>query len=316
MTAVVVFAVVLAGTLLVGRPLIDALRRFEFRQHAYEDAPKSHAAKSGTPTMGGVLFVLAMLAALAVTNGPTAIALVVLGIGCGVVGLVDDVMAIRLGRNRGLRARHKFLATALVAVTFLGFVVRDPTFAFGDTVLAFGPQQLHVPHLVWYGLCLLAILATTHAVNLTDGLDGLAAGTALPPLAVFGWLAWRAGDSGVVIVDCAVVAATIGFLVYNRHPARIFMGDTGALALGGVLAGNAVLTGTVLALPVIGGVFAAEALSVIIQVVYFKRTRKRIFRMSPLHHHFELGGMAETSVTKRFWVASAILSLVGAAIAR
>jgi phospho-N-acetylmuramoyl-pentapeptide-transferase len=155
-----------------------------------------------------------------------------------------------------------------------------------------------------------------HAVNLTDGLDGLAGGTILPPLAVFAYLGVRMHVAGVTMIDVALAASIIGFLAFNRHPARVFMGDTGALALGGVLAGSAVLTGNVLLLPLVGGVFAAEALSVIVQVAYFKATRKRIFRMSPLHHHFELGGWPETKVTARFWTVSALLSLAGAALAR
>jgi phospho-N-acetylmuramoyl-pentapeptide-transferase len=162
----------------------------------------------------------------------------------------------------------------------------------------------------------LVILATTHAVNLTDGLDGLAAGTIAPPLALFAWIAWRLGETNVACVDIAVLAAVLGFLAFNHHPAQMFMGDTGALLLGGVLAGSAIMTGSHLLLPLIGGVFVAETLSVMIQVVSFKATGKRVFRMSPLHHHFELGGWPETKVTRSFWAASALLSLLGAAIVR
>ena len=138
----------------------------------------------------------------------------------------------------------------------------------------------------------------------------------LPPLLVMAWLGWRSQVEGVAFADVGLAGAVLGFLAFNRYPAAVFMGDTGALALGGVLAGSAILTGTLLLLPLIGGVFAAEALSVIVQVAYFKTTRKRIFRMSPLHHHFELGGWPETKVTRRFWTASALLSLAGVALAR
>ena len=144
----------------------------------------------------------------------------------------------------------------------------------------------------------------------------MAAGAVLPPLLVLSWLGWRAALPGVASIDLATAGAALGFLAFNRHPAKVIMGDTGALALGGVLAGSAILTGNLLLLPLIGGVFAAETLSVILQVASFKTTGKRIFRMSPLHHHFELGGWPETKVTGRFWTASALLSLVGAAIAR
>jgi phospho-N-acetylmuramoyl-pentapeptide-transferase len=265
--------------------------------------------------MGGVLFAFGLLATLAVRHDAATLALVVLGLGCGAIGFFDDYSAIARGRNRGLRAREKFALTALAGILFLFLVQGEPA-AVNATLLTLGGAGLTAPAFVWYPLALLAILATIHAVNLTDGLDGLAAGTILPPLAVFAWLGWRAGSEGVVLVDLATAAAVLGFLAYNRHPASVFMGDTGSLALGGILAGSAILSGSLLVLPLIGGVFLAETLSVIIQVAYFKRTRKRIFRMSPLHHHFELGGWPETKVTARFWTASALLSLAGAAIVR
>lgn len=310
------FVGVLALVVLAAPALIRALRALRYRQTAYEDAPKTHAAKSGTPTMGGLLFVLALLVAAVAHRDRASLALVLLGVLCAAVGFLDDYLAVRRGRNRGLRARAKFLLTALAAVVFLALVVRDPSFGFRDVVLAVGGLRVHTPDWLWYALSLCVVVATTHAVNLTDGLDGLAAGSVLPPLAVLAWLAARAGEHGVASVDLALGAAALGFLVYNRHPAKVFMGDTGALTLGGVLAGSAILTGNHLLLLLIGGVFAAEAISVILQVAYFKTTRRRIFRMSPLHHHFELGGLPEAQVTRRFWTASALLSIAGAALAR
>jgi phospho-N-acetylmuramoyl-pentapeptide-transferase len=171
-----------------------------------------------------------------------------------------------------------------------------------------------VPAWFWYALSLLAIVASTHAVNLTDGLDGLAGGTVVPPLAVLADIAYRLGDTSTAAVEVAVAGAVLGFLVYNRHPARLFMGDTGSLALGAALAGGAIVTGAQLLLPLIGGVFVAEALSVIMQVASYKTTKRRIFRMSPLHHHFELGGWPETKVTTRFWLASCALAVIGFAL--
>jgi phospho-N-acetylmuramoyl-pentapeptide-transferase len=309
------FAVVLAVTLAAGGPLIALLRRISFRQHAYEDAPRTHAVKTGTPTMGGVLFALAFVPAIWYHQG-TSLALAALGLGCAAIGFTDDFLSIRLGRNRGLRALPKFALTVVAGVLFVFLADRAGVGPMRDVLFWVGSYTLYAPHAVWVGLALCAIVATTHAVNLTDGLDGLASGTILPPLAVFAWLAWQAGIPGVTYVDVATAAAVLGFLAFNRHPARVFMGDVGSLALGGVLAGSAVLAGETLLLPLIGGVFVAEALSVVIQVAYFKRTKKRIFRMSPLHHHFELGGWPETKVTARFWTASALLSLAGAALAR
>jgi phospho-N-acetylmuramoyl-pentapeptide-transferase len=312
----ILFVTVLGVTATLGAPMILLLRRLSVRQKAYEDAPKTHEVKTGTPTMGGLLFVFSLLMVLAWRQDFSTIALVALGIGCAIVGFIDDFSAIRSGRNRGLRARTKFLATFLVGVVFLALLQRDPEFARSGILLVAGGWTLHAPYAVWYGLSLLAIVGTTHAVNLTDGLDGLATGTILPPLAVLAWIAIAFGIASVAYVAIALAAGAVGFLLYNKHPARVFMGDTGSLALGGVLAGCAIVTGEPLLLPLIGGVFVAEALSVILQVVYFKRTKKRIFRMSPLHHHFELGGISEPLVTQRFWAASLALSLAGAAVVR
>ena len=293
---------------LLGGPLIGALRRAAARQTAYEDAPQTHQVKTGTPTMGGLLFGVAPVVALLIAPSRATLALAVLVYGCMLIGAWDDLMSIRNRKNRGLRALPKFALTGIAAILF--FLVAGPQ----PTVFAgIGP----VPPWLWYGMGFAAILATTHAVNLTDGLDGLASGTVVPPLLV---LICAIGLRGNVLqIDVPVFAgatlgAVLGFLLYNRHPARVFMGDTGSLALGGALAGVAILSGTVLFLPLIGGVFAAETLSVIIQVASYKTTRRRVFRMSPLHHHFELGGWPETKVTSRFWIASLVLSLLGFAL--
>jgi phospho-N-acetylmuramoyl-pentapeptide-transferase len=307
------FATLVAGiptfiiTALLGRPLIDALRRAAARQTAYEDAPQSHQAKTGTPTMGGLLFAIASLVALLLVPSRTTLALAVLVYACMAIGAVDDLAGIRRGKNSGLRATTKFALTAVAAMLFLFVAGPQPTVFLGIGT---------VPAWLWYGLSVCVVLATTHAVNLTDGLDGLAGGTVLPPLLVLGCAARFAVSSafGVAIFAAATAGSVLGFLLYNRHPARVFMGDTGSLALGAALAGLAILTGTQLYLLLIGGVFAAETLSVIIQVASFKTTRRRVFRMSPLHHHFELGGWPETVVTTRFWLASFILSALGFAL--
>jgi phospho-N-acetylmuramoyl-pentapeptide-transferase len=296
---------VLAGALAfgltaaAGKPLIGWLTRLKYRQRAYEDAPQTHQAKTGTPTMGGLLFVAAPAVALALAPSPITLSLTVLVGGMAAIGLIDDLAAIRQARNRGLRARTKFVLTALVGSAFLALFVKfAPP---GTPILGLGATSIWL----WYALSLAAIVGTTHAVNLTDGLDGLAGGTILPPLAVLAYVAIRSG---------ATAGAVLGFLLYNRHPAKVFMGDTGSLALGAALAGGAIVTGSQLLLPLIGGVFAAETLSVIVQVASFKLTKRRIFRMSPLHHHFELGGWPETKVTARFWLASAALSGLGLAL--
>jgi phospho-N-acetylmuramoyl-pentapeptide-transferase len=298
-------------TVLFGRPLIAKLRSLSAQQTAYEDAPKTHQSKTGTPTMGGVLFALAPLVAVLFAPYRETFALALLIYGCMAIGAIDDIAKVRGRKNRGLRALPKFALTAVVAVVFLWIAGPLP-----PVLLGVGA----VPPWLWYVLSVLVVLSTTHAVNLTDGLDGLASGTAVPPLLVLAFAAYATvqhnGDTGIaaLAVASAMLGAVLGFLVYNRHPARVFMGDTGSLALGGALAGITILTGTQLLLVLIGGVFAAETLSVIIQVASFKTTRRRVFRMSPLHHHFELAGWPETKVTTRFWLASLVLSLLGFAL--
>jgi phospho-N-acetylmuramoyl-pentapeptide-transferase len=314
-TLIVAFVIVA----LLGPYVIRFLQRLSYKQNAYEDAPETHQKKTGTPTMGGVLFLVAPLVAIASERAQALQgvdwALLLLIVGAGAIGFADDYASIRRGRNRGLNARTKFLATLLLGVAFLQcLLVAEPH---GIDLLFFG----RLPVWAWYALSLAVILATTHAVNLTDGLDGLASGTIVPPLAVLAVIAYHSmGVPGfqflrvnavALTFAVATIGAVLGFLLYNRHPARLFMGDTGSLALGGALAGIAILTGAQLVLLIVGGVFVAETLSVMIQVASYKTTKRRVFRMSPLHHHFELGGWPETTVTARFWLASLVFSLIG-----
>jgi phospho-N-acetylmuramoyl-pentapeptide-transferase len=251
---------------LASAALLFLLGRLNVRQHAYEDAPETHREKTGTPTMGGLVFLVVLLlvvlvATFATARVPLLPELVFLVVLCAGIGAIDDMLAIRQGANRGLSARTKLLATALAATIFMRLIGASPALFPPDVLFHGGGLWLSAPHWLWLVLGILAIVGTTHAVNLTDGLDGLAAGTMIPPL---------------------IVVALIG--------AQMAM---------------------------IGAVFVAEALSVILQVTYFKATHgRRILRMSPLHHHFELSDWPETKVTTRFWVASAIASLVGLAIVR
>lgn len=295
---------------------LPLLERLQFRQHAYEDAPQTHQRKTGTPTMGGAAFVVALVPLWA-GGAPAAAQLFFLVAACAAVGFVDDLLAVLHGKNRGLRARTKYLATALVAVTFLRTLSDSAAFYPRDVLFHAGSYALYAPHWLWLILGILAITGTIHAVNLTDGLDGLAAGSAIGPLLVLLVLSVQFAIAAATAAAALGVGACAAFLLYNRHPAKLFMGDTGSLALGALLGGVAILTGEMLLLLLVGGVFVLEALSVIVQVAYFKRTGgKRILRMSPLHHHFELVGWPETTVTTRFWLASAFFSLVGLAIVR
>lgn len=297
--------------------LVTVLKRYNLRQHAYELAPETHREKTGTPTMGGLAFVVAFLGMLIADSSPVMAALVFLVCACAGVGAIDDTLAIRVAGRRGLRARTKLLATALVAAIFLRLIGGVPTLFPVDVLFHAGNFTLTAPHWLWLLLGVLAVTATIHAVNLADGLDGLAAGSVIPPLIVFGFIALESSVLPAAAAAAVGVGAAAGFLLFNRYPAKLFMGDTGSLALGALLSGVAILTGEMLLLVLVGGVFVAEALSVILQVAYFKLTRgKRILKMSPLHHHFELTGWRETKVTARFWLASLICSLLGWVIVR
>jgi len=285
--------------------IIARQRRGRAGQHIYEDAPKTHAVKEGTPTLGGAAFTLAAIAGYALTyQDARQLPLLCLMIAAGLVGFADDLLILRAQRALGLRARIKFALLALAAIGYVAWLGRsDPTasaqYWFGGTVV--------LPHAAWAVLSVLAIVGAANAVNLTDGLDGLAAGTVLPTLLAL-QLPLRPGIGGPVGVGIAALGSCLGFLWFNRHPAKIFMGDTGSLALGALLAGLAIQSHELLLLPFFGAIFVLEALSVILQVISFKTTRRRIFRMSPLHHHFELSGWREAAVTTTFIIVQTLFA--------
>jgi len=296
------FVIGLAVTLLLGILLIPLLYRLKFRQEVRDDGPRSHLKKQGTATMGGLLIIGGAGAASLLVAGHTRENLLLVGImaGCGLLGFADDYIKIVLRRSLGVKARTKLLATVLLGLLLAWAVLAMHP----DTAVLVPFTGLRVP-LSIAGYCILVVailVASTNAVNLTDGLDGLASGLVLVAAIAFVLFAWMTGQYGVAVFAGALGGGCLGFLRYNYHPAKVFMGDTGSLALGGALAGLAVLTHTELLLLVLGGVFVLETLSVIIQVISFKLTGKRVFRMSPLHHHFELSGWAETKVVHWFWM--------------
>ncbi len=309
-----------AVSLAVGRPLPDLLRRLGAGKVVREEGPASHQAKTGTPSMAGLLFsgVTLLLGATLIAPGhPEVWLLLALLVAAAALGLVDDLFSSarfkRDGKRRGLSARVKLGWLLLLAavpmalaqlVLHLHTTVRVPL----GGALDLGP--------FYWPFGVLVIVATSNAVNLTDGLDGLAGGTGGIAVLAYAVLALAHGQPGVALCLLALDGALIGFLWYNVKPARFFMGDTGSLALGAVLGGAAMLTGDVIVLPVVGAVFVAVTVSVILQVAYFRRTGgKRLFRMAPLHHHFELGGWPETQVVQRFWLAGAIAALAGVGLA-
>jgi len=318
---------------LVGTPLlIRVLRARNIGQLIREDGPTGHATKAGTPTMGGLAIVGAALAGYVVGDlrpgsqgfQRSGVSLMALIVGCALVGFVDDYLGIRFQRNLGLNKRAKSAGQLLVAVTFTMLCIHWVGIS---TKLAFARELgIDLGGWGWGVWAVLIIIASANAVNLTDGLDGLASGSAAFVAAAFVIIAFWQGRHVPIYhvapaeaIDMAVVAAAIlgacaGFLWWNAAPARIFMGDTGSLALGGVLAGLAVCTKTQLLLAILGGLFVVIALSVIIQVGSFKMTGRRVFRMAPLQHHFELLGWAETTIVIRFWLICGLFVALGLGI--
>ncbi len=312
---------------LLGKPLIDYLREFQIGQMIRDDGPQTHLEKSGTPTMGGLLILFAMtFSCLLWARLDNIYVWVVLGVtlSYGAIGFLDDYLKIRRQSHKGLSGKQKlglqFLIGGLVGL----FLYMDPSF---KTTLAV-PFFKHVqPDLgFWYPVfAALVIAGASNAVNLTDGLDGLAIGPVMICGATYLLFAYVAGHlklaqylqvpyipgSGELCVVCgAMLGAGMGFLWYNAYPAEVFMGDVGSLSLGGLLGAVAVVTKHEILLAIAGGVFVIEAMSVILQVASFKATGKRIFNMAPVHHHFELKGWPEPKVIVRFWILSIIFALM------
>lgn len=310
-------AIAFLVTVTLGSKFIEFLQTRKFGQFVREEGPQTHLIKAGTPTMGGVVMLMGLLAALVVVARPNVATLTTLLLVSAVagVGLYDDWQKISNKRSEGLSARYKFLLLTLtvvladvLALRYVG-VTQNVILPGIKRNLVLGPGIIGVA--LFSILMLFVIVGATNAVNLTDGLDGLAAGAGAIALLAYTAIAFLERQYDLAIICGAMVGAIIGFLWYNCHPAEIFMGDTGSLAIGGVLAAAAVLTKTELLLPIIGGLFVLETLSVMLQVVVFKLTGKRVFKMAPIHHHFEFVGWEENKVVVRFWVIQAAFAASG-----
>ena len=314
MDYVVAFGLALISTLVFGKIGIPLLQRLKAQQSIREDGPQAHLAKAGTPTMGGLFMMLALVITVCIVPpySVTLWMLLFLTLGHGLLGFSDDFIKAVKRRNLGLTAKQKLLGQAVLAVIF----------CYISIAYAALPTTLWIPLVditidlgyAYYILAFIIILGTTNAVNLTDGLDGLATGISAIAGAAFAVVGLLVGSLSVTFFGIIVSAVCLGFLYFNANPAKVFMGDTGSLALGGAFAGMAIATKTELLLIVIGFVFVVEALSVILQVASFKTRGVRIFRMSPIHHHFELGGWSERKVVYVFWAVSLIMALLGIAL--
>ncbi|MEG0330398.1 MAG: phospho-N-acetylmuramoyl-pentapeptide-transferase [Longicatena sp.] len=307
-----VFGSSLVATLLVMPKLIPFLHKIKFGQSVRKEGPQSHIAKTGTPTMGGIVFVIIPVLVLLILDyqaftSKEMLIVVFAYIGYALIGFIDDFLIVVKKNNDGLKPSIKFLMQSILAIIFY-FIYQS-----------IAPTTIMIPVLhvsldlgfLYFILVFIMFTAESNAVNLTDGLDGLSAGTSLIAIAPFIIFALLQSNKDLALFLLAVSGSLLGYLRYNLHPAKIFMGDTGSLAIGGLLAASAMILKQELLLVLIGGVFVMELLSVVIQVTSYKLTKKRVFRMAPLHHHFELGGMKETQVVLMFWSLGFIFAAIG-----
>jgi len=312
------FAASLLITLFLGPLVIPFLKKLKFGQNIRADGPSRHLQKAGTPTMGGVIFLAGSSASVFLVShrAMDSIIVLVVTLGFGLIGFLDDYIKVVLKRSLGLRAREKLFGQVILAaglaywVVFLSDRGTSLHIPFSGMVIP-GGVYLELGWWLFLAFTVLLVVGMANAVNLTDGLDGLAAGVSLLVALGMMVIALLMGKTGVALSLAALAGGCLGFLYYNRHPARVFMGDTGSLALGGGLGAAAVITRSELFLIIIGGIYVLETLSVIIQVISFQTRGKRIFRMSPLHHHFELGGWGENRVVLTFLAITMAFGVIG-----
>jgi phospho-N-acetylmuramoyl-pentapeptide-transferase len=316
----------MVAAVVIGPRFIELLRTRNLGQQIRAEGPATHVVKQGTPTMGGLLILASAILPFLALSQYTAEGLTVLFVtlGCAAIGFTDDYLKLRRRHSLGLPGRWKMIL--LVAVTVGAALLLQETSSFTTTIyVPVVGWDLHLG-VLFYPFLFLVIAGTVNGANLTDGIDGLAAGTVVIMLLTFlavAGIAWiRSGSPGhrsdvyldVATLAAALIGGTIGFLWYNASPAEVFMGDTGSFALGGAIAGFAIVTGTELLLPLIAAIFVIEVLSLIIQVVSFKRTGRRVFLIAPIHHHFEMKAWSETKIMVRFWIICAIFCATGFAL--
>ncbi|UNC92877.1 phospho-N-acetylmuramoyl-pentapeptide-transferase [Candidatus Contubernalis alkaliaceticus] len=300
-----VFAFVIS--IIMGPVVIRIIKKYKMGQQVRDDGPKSHLKKTGTPTMGGVIFLFSFLITFLFFIPKTLEVFLILLVmlGNGAIGMLDDLTKFARRRSLGLKARNKLLGQGIMVIVL--FLILWATGHSTIVEIPFGGPSFNLG--IFYPfLMLFIVIGASNAVNLTDGLDGLAAGTANISLLAYLFIALSLGMADIAFFCAAMVGACFGFLIFNFHPAKIFMGDVGSLSLGAALGTIAILTKTEILFVIIGGIFVIETLSVIIQVISYQAIGRRVFKMSPLHHHFELSGWSEWKVVAVFWGAAFILS--------
>ncbi|NLK96931.1 MAG: phospho-N-acetylmuramoyl-pentapeptide-transferase [Epulopiscium sp.] len=291
--------------------LIPFLSRLKFGQFVRDDGPKSHLKKAGTPTMGGIIILISIIltSLLFLKDNMDGMAVLFVTVGFGIIGFVDDFIKVVMKRSLGLRAYQKIIAQ-LIITGFFGYYLLNST-NIGTKIIVPFSGGMEIDLGLWFiPFLIFAMLGTVNAVNLTDGLDGLASSVTVLTATFFTIVSWGE-NSSILPIGAAVVGSLLGFLLFNSHPAKVFMGDTGSLALGGFVVSTAFILKMPLFIIIVGFIYVVEALSVILQVGYFKMTHKRIFKMAPIHHHFELSGWTETKVVSVFCIVTAVMCLIG-----
>ena len=306
---VLAFAISLGTCLIIGPVLIPALRRLKFGQSVRSDGPQSHLQKQGTPTMGGVMFFFSFILGTVFLAGTSSLAwfMLICALGFGLIGFVDDYIKIVKKRSLGLTAKQKLLAQMVFSVVLA--LAADYTGISTAVMIPLLGWNVEIG-VIYYFFVVFLLVGTTNAVNLTDGLDGLASGVTLIVALGYILIGWLSSNPSVMVFSAVLMGSCLGFLVFNHHPAKVFMGDTGSLALGGAVAALAIVTKTELLLPLIGIIYVAETVSDIIQVAVYKKKKVRVFKMAPLHHHFELCGWSEWKVVRVFWAVTAVAVLL------
>ncbi len=299
---------------------IPILRKLKVGQIERQEGPRSHLAKQGTPTMGGVIMLLAIIISTIISfiyyssNGTeiikNMIPLLIITVGIGLIGFIDDFKKLILKNTKGLKPSYKMLGLLIISVIYVTYIIKFTNIN-TEILIPFTDNYINLPIWIYIPFAIFVILGTTNAVNLTDGVDGLGGSIAVIIIATLTVIGTIFGIQEIVIFGSIVCGACLGFLIFNIHPAKVFMGDTGSLMLGGIISAMAIYLKTPLILIIIAIIPILETLSVMIQVAYYKKTGKRVFKMAPLHHHFELSGWSENKVVSIFSLITTIVCIIG-----
>lgn len=310
---IISFIIIFVATVILGPIMIPILTKIKFGQTIRDDGPNTHLKKMGTPTIGGIIFLIpvAVYGFYYSTFNPKILPLVLVTLGFGLIGFIDDFIKVARKSKDGLYAKQKMLGLIVIATAFVYYIYRSDIGT--EIIIPFLGTEATID-IGWFFIpfSILVLLATSNGVNITDGIDGLASGVTIIVMVFFTIVAMAYNEwEHVKIFSASLAGGCLGFLVFNMYPAKLFMGDTGSLALGGAIGAMAIMMRMPLILLIVGAVYVVETLSVIIQVGYFKLYKKRVFRMAPLHHHFELGGWKETKIVTIFWSFTVFLCIIG-----